>query len=849
MTKKYLLSENNITYFAFQLYSIQASFGANQSKNFYDNLKTNYLSHLRFIEALINSGDENISYELRFVVRNQNINTFKKIEIFFICQLENYKNKFINDYLYNIYDILNSTFNEYRFKIIEKNKLKELFNYSEPLFVYSITRRTTIQQLDTLETSIFRKTLGFSPKKDESPLRSATTTSDNDQKSITYIWPFVFPEHKSEDFFSILSNNFVDDFNIRIKLKATKLRQEEENFIGKQIVKCEIFKQARIDTPVIETENIYPTLIEIASIYQQNLFKFLMGLKKNCALMTIEIETKSHLIDPFIHLIASFFSSYEKYNSNDKFFHGGYEIIKTKIDADEIVKSKHNKIIDFKLIYNSILPLEARRLLYCFDAEEAICGFRFPFPPTEFIPNFNLKLFKERIAPSELIEKGKRNTYSGYLIGINKYKGLENEIIIDKEDLKKHMYVIGQTGTGKTTLLSTMILDAINKGEGVGLIDPHGDLFYNILGKIPDDRIKDVVVFDPSDKEYAVGLNILESNSIEQRYFIANEFVGIIRRLIESEYGLTVAREITGPIFYKFLRLMVLLVMSNKLKKGTLLDLYECFSTDDKWEEFRYGYEEDQILDEFIEELSKRDMTKPGSDGISLGDYIGSKLQNFVFNPMLRNIFRQKKSTINFLDIMNSKKILLINLAKGVLTEENSRFLGMLLMTKLMATAMERVKIPEKDRKNFYLFIDEFQNIATTSFTTLLSEARKFGLSLILANQFIEQIIDPQILLSIFGNVGTFICFRLGQIDAQRLEQRFLPYVSAFDLTNLPNWHAYVMTLIEGKNTIPFIIETILDSTPSNSKKAKEVIENSRKNYSVKIDNIKIEFEFSNGNK
>lgn len=840
MKQSNFLRKNNFSYFAFQLNSIQAFFNPNQNEIFYQGSKINYLNHLRFVESLINSGDENISYELRFVIRNQNIHSFKKIEIFLICQLENFQNEFVNNYLNTIYNILNSSFDEYRFSIIGKNKLKELLNFQQPSFIYSITRKAAVEQLDTLKTGFSQKKFGFSTQNVELTFKPDKAKLDDIERSIIYLFPFIYSEYKSEDFFSILSNSFVDNFNIRIKLKATKLKPEEENFIEEQIIKCEKFRQIHINNPVLETSKVYPTLIEIAQKYQQNLLKFLIDLKKNCALMTIEIESDKPIINPLINILASFFSSYKKNNLENYFLYGGYEIISINNKKLTHKPINTNQLINFNLPDNKILPEEAKRLLYCFNSEEAICAFRFPPPPNEFIPNFQLMLFKERIAPIELIEKQKICSNNGFLIGLNRYKNLENEIILGKEDLKKHVYIIGQTGTGKTTLLTTMILDSIRKGEGVCIIDPHGDLFNTLLGKIPAERVNDVVVFDPNDKEYAVGLNFLEYNEDEQRYFIANEFVGIIKRLLESEYGINQAREITGPIFYKYLRFMTLLVMSNPSKKGTLIDLYECFSTENKWKDFVSPEIDDPLLLDFIEELSKRSFTNVSSDNISFGDYVGSKLQNFVFDKKLRNIFGQKKSTINLLEIMNEGKILLVNLAKGVLTEENSRFLGMLLMTKIMASAMERVKVSEKNRRTFYLFIDEFQNIATTSFTTLLSEARKFGLSLILANQFIEQIIDPQITLSIFGNVGTFICFRLGQVDAQKLEQKFLPYLSSFHLTNLPNWHTYVSTMNEGKNTTPFIIETIIDKTPYSSRIAQNVINTSRKKYSKKISDLKL---------
>ncbi|MCR4417770.1 MAG: type IV secretion system DNA-binding domain-containing protein [Ignavibacteria bacterium] len=520
--------------------------------------------------------------------------------------------------------------------------------------------------------------------------------------------------------------------------------------------------------------------------------------------------------------ILTFTQILEFNRSFDSYFAGGYEIRDITKQLKNSSDNPIDKFFDLNLISHSILPEDVYRLLYFFNSEEASCGFRFPAPPTEIIPNFDLKLYKDRLAPIEIIEQSKNENF-GCLIGINHYKNLINKISIGFKDLKRHVYIIGQTGTGKTTVLNTMILDLIKKGKGVCVIDPHGDLFTNILGKIPDSRINDVVVIDPSDENNSIALNFLEYQNNDEKYFIANEFVGIIRKLIESEYGISGAREVTGPIFYKYLRMMTLLVMSNPEKIGNIKDLYDCFAYSDKWCEFVPADIDDEQLEVFIDELEKTDVTDKGRDALSLGDYINSKLYNFVFDPKLRRIFNQKKSSFNFLDLINSNKIILVNLAKGLLTEENSRFFGMLIMAKLTAAAMQRIKMKPTERNDFYLVVDEFQNVATTSFTSLLSEARKFGFSLIIANQFLQQIIDEQITQSIFGNVGTVICFRIGQMDAGRIEQIFLPYFSAHDLINLPNWFAYVSTTFQGKNNFPFIIETIPDFTPPSAKTANKV--------------------------
>lgn len=821
----YIFSSGNISCYGIKLTSLQGLLDKHDNASLMLLFEANRIKHIKFIEALIGNYDDKICYELRYVCNKiEDSQIFRKIDVYLICLLENYDLVEIENQLKTTYHLLNSTFEEYDFEFLDSNQLKNFVYANEFEYTYQITRRVIIDKLDTLESGITVKNIGFL-------YENNFEISENSKKEnyITYIFPFKYSIYNAENFFNDLSFEIVQTFIISIKIRPALIRKVEENFIEEQIIRCERFAQISISGLSPETEKIYPTLQKLARDYQSCLLNFLFAVKRNTALMTIEINSNEKIPSSFLHRLSTYISAPEYQTSNNYLFAGGYEI-------HELKSRKENRdIIQLNISKHPLLPKEVARLLYLFSAEELSCAFRFPPPPTDLIPNFNIKLFKERLAPIDLIEHYK-DSKSGTLIGYNIYKSYKNEIRILEEDLKKHVYIIGQTGTGKSTVLETMILDCIRKGKGLCFIDPHGDLFKRILGKIPEERIKDVIVLDPADIDYPIGLNFLEYEDPNQRYFIANEFVNIIRRMLISEFGKNAAYDYTGPLFFKYLRNMLLLIMSDNENPGTLIDLYICFSSDTAWLKWYPLKIKDAMLEVFIEnELKKKSLTDSMRGEISLGEYVASKLQNFVYDPLLRNIFIQRKSTINILDIMNKGKILLVNLAKGELSEENSRFLGMVLMTKIMSAAMTRVRLPENERKEFYLFVDEFQNIATTSFITLLSEARKFGLSLTIANQFIEQIEDSNITLSIFGNVGTFICFRLGQIDAQKLEQRFLPYVSAQHLTNLPNWYAYTATLYNGRNTIPFIIQTILDEQKYSEEIATKVRENSRLQYSRKI--------------
>lgn len=806
----HILAVNNSYFFAFQLKDIEPLIGKTPIAEIKEKLSENYLKSIKLIEALIGCGKDS-TFEVRYLSTSKKNQTFRNLEIYFISSFSNKTEDEVSNLYLTIYHLINSNFNEYNFSPVDKIMLEKLLTDNSKKYVYSIHRRVILDELDTLKSGITNKNFGFITG--NNGISNLIHKDKISNSKVTYIFPFVVNLYKGENLFNDLSLVSTQNYDIRIKLKPSPLLEREEKFIEEQIVQCEKFSQVDIQILDPYFRDIYPALKRIAQDYQKFILNFLLGLKRNSTLMTIEVHGTEKISEPLLYTIANYISTYKSSNDYDVYFSGGYEIREISDQVNDIVNDPLKGFNSLNLIPHPLLPQDVSRLLYFFHSEEAACGFRFPSPPSEMIHNFELKLYQDKLAPVELIELSKNEDY-GCLIGINHYKNTTSEIRIGYNDLKRHVYIIGQTGTGKTTTINTMILDLIKKGKGVCVLDPHGDLFVNIIGKIPDHRINDVVVIDPSDSSNNVAINFLECQNQDEKYFIANEFVNIIKKLIESEYGLQALREITGPIFYKYLKMMTLLVMSNQKKPGTIKDLYDCFAENDRWEEFIPEKIDDEQLRIFIDELKNVDLTKSGNDAISLGTYINSKLYNFVFDPKLRRIFDKKKSSINFLDLINNNKIILINLAKGLLTEENSSFFGMLILAKLTAAAMERIKLNPEDRRDFYLFVDEFQSVSTTSFISLLSEARKFGFSLILANQFLHQIVDERIIQSIFGNVGTVITFRIGQIDAQLLEQRYIPYLSAYNLTNLPNWFAYVSTLCNGKNTFPFIIKTKPDFTP-----------------------------------
>lgn len=522
---------------------------------------------------------------------------------------------------------------------------------------------------------------------------------------------------------------------------------------------------------------------------------------------------------------------------------GGYDVVFPS--DEEVDTARHNlRFMDYKPWGEYKAPSGLTRLRYLVDAREANSAFRFPIPSGDEPIGIEVRFSRSSPLPPVMTRLGLAGT-NHLPVGKNIYLGVEQPVFLSKKDRAHHFYCVGQTGTGKTTLLKRMILNDMQAGEGVIVIDPHGDLFKELLGLVPEDRVEDVVVFDPTDSDYPVGINFLEWKSPEERDFIAREMKGIMERLLFDQYG-RFAGEMTGPIFYQHLQNTLLLAMSNSKSYSTLVEVYEIFrNIDVAMKLCKEKNVEDSRIDAWCD-LLKEDpelYTSRARGDITLGEWVSSKLEDFAFDWRLRLIFGQKRSTIDFEEILNEGKIMLVNLAKGELTEANSRFLGMILMAKILSCGMRRVQLKPEERRICYLYVDEFQSIATESFVLMLSEARKFGLRLILANQFISQIKDQRIVESIFGNVGTLVSFRVGREDARILAPQFAPTFNEQDLSNLPNWQACMRTTVDGQVVAPFTLQTILPDEKPDQKVAETVRAKSRRKYARPRKQVEREIE------
>ncbi len=392
---------------------------------------------------------------------------------------------------------------------------------------------------------------------------------------------------------------------------------------------------------------------------------------------------------------------------------------------------------------------------------------------------------------------------------------------IKQIDRRQHMYVIGKTGTGKSVLLTNLALQDITKGKGVCIVDPHGEFVESIIDKIPENRIKDVVYFNVADTEHPIGFNVLEIPDPKYKHLVASDLMGIFTKIWANVWSARMEYILSNCIF-------ALLDTPNT----TLLGITRILVDKDYRQQIISNIKDPVIKSFWIHEYEGW-QDKFRNEAIVP---IQNKVGQFLSTSLIRNIVGQPKSTINIQDIMNKEKILLINVSKGRIGEDNSSLLGAMLITKIQLAAMERVRIPENERIDFYLYVDEFQSFATESFAGILSEARKYRLNLIIAHQYVGQLLtetSTKVKDAIFGNVGTMITFRVGAPDAEFLEKEFEPEFNAQDIINLPNYNIYLKLMVNGITSRPFSGVTLPPFALAEHKNNQDkVIKTSRERYS-----------------
>lgn len=422
---------------------------------------------------------------------------------------------------------------------------------------------------------------------------------------------------------------------------------------------------------------------------------------------------------------------------------------------------------------------------------------------------------------------------SGLYLGMSSFRGIAKPVYMQEDDRRRHMYIIGKTGVGKSQLLKQMVIQDVTEGKGVAVIDPHGDLIEDILLRIPPERAEDVILFDPSDTDRPLGLNMLEAQTEQEKHYIVSSIVGLMYKLYDPN-----KTGIIGPRFEHAIRNAMLTVMSEP--GSTFIEVVRAL-TDSNFVQELLPKVQDPIIRRYWTDQIAQTNDFHKSETL---DYIVSKFGRFVTNKMIRNIIGQSKSSFDFRKAMDEGKILLVNLSKGKIGEENAAFLGLVLVPRILVAAMSRQDIPQEQRRDFYLYVDEFQNFATPDFAQILSEARKYRLNLIVANQFVGQM-DEEVKNAIFGNVGTIMAFRVGVTDANYLQHEFQPVFSEADLINIDVFNAYVKTIVGNAPVTPFSMDTTKDISKEqaldNPRVAELIKELSRIKYGRDVNELEVE--------
>ena len=482
---------------------------------------------------------------------------------------------------------------------------------------------------------------------------------------------------------------------------------------------------------------------------------------------------------------------------------------------------KHLFMVDFIYRYMPLFNFHTTIL----NTEELATIMHFPNKTVE-THHIRVLTAKNAPAPSKIPSEG-------LFMGKSIYRGQERDIHVSLNDRRRHTYIIGKTGTGKSEFLKDMILQDIEAGHGVAVIGPHGDLVEDTLQLMPPERAEDVIYFNPSDITRPMGLNIMEAETEEQMHFVASSIIGLMYKLYDPH-----RTGIVGPRFEHAIRNAMLTIMCKP--GSTFIEMVRVL-TDAKFVEEYLPLVKDGMIKRYWTDQIANTSDFHKSEVM---DYIVSKFGRFVTNKTMRNIIGQPFSSFDFRKAMDEKKIVLCNLSKGILGEEDAKFLGLILVPKILAAAMSRQNVPMDQRPDFFLYVDEFQNFATEDFAAILSEARKYRLNLIVANQFIGQI-DEEIKNAVFGNVGTMVSFRVGVTDANFLQHEFAPTFSENDLSNVEKYHAYIKTIVDNEPVPAFSMSLYKDidaqAARMNPKLAEMVKQLSRLKYGKDKDLVEAE--------
>lgn len=551
---------------------------------------------------------------------------------------------------------------------------------------------------------------------------------------------------------------------------ASKKRKGEDKNVNASLLAKQMVT-AFVKPPDAKEEGAPPKKVELSSLEQSVLDAIDDKTRYSGFEVTIRVIASSNLSHRSQTIINNIVASFSLFDAPGK---NGFKYSPAK-DPGELASQYMLRFFPYRKKRNIMNSVELATL--------------FHFPDQSNIPTSQLERQE-----SKQVDGPRNMPDDGMLLGFNVFRGVKKPVRLAIGDRQRHLYAVGQTGTGKSTFLENLALQDMLSGNGFAFVDPHGDTAEKLLAMVPKERVEDVIYFCPFDMEYPMGLNLFEYTSPDQKDFLVQEALNMLQKLYDPQH-----QGIMGPRYEHIFRNAALVIMADPAG-GTFVDIPKLFRDPEFLKQKLQHVKDPSVLEFWQKEYPASQRSNESGEVTS---WFVSKFGAFLSNEMMRNIIGQTKSAFDLRDIMDNKKILLVNLSKGRTGELNSKLLGMIFVMKFQAAAMSRSNIPENERQDFALYVDEFQNFSTDSFATIMSEARKYHLNLIVANQFTTQLTE-EIRDAVFGNIGTIVAFRIGQNDVESLSRYFQPLFDGDDLLRVPNYNSVVRTLVGGVPTQPF---------------------------------------------
>jgi len=800
-------------------------------------LKRHYLeiteSHKRHLSNLVNmlfDPDSSTSYAIRTVIKpNSSHNQQRTVAIAFLVRITSESVTQLENDISSIGNaiklILGGAFTDYRWELL--SDLHSLTAFLDPLdwkkaFFAEFRRREEVVLLETMLPK--HKSLGFMPKFDDA-------SQDVELNSIYFIHPFDPPTLGFERLIKSMLH-YDNDLVFTAILSPTSLSKSEYEFMGKQISMCEGILRTNSDATRVNFNRAH-TLNEV-------LLRQLLTLQDAPFIMTFTVSSEQP-IDPVLleYIGMSITESVGHGISTDQPVHnysfhaGGYDVVVPIKPKDiELCENNMRKLLQHPWRH---VPdnKEAKRFRFLFDGNEAISAFYLPINGEQDLPGIDTFIVDSQPVPGELYDHHLKGN-SDVSLGYNQYLNSRQDVIIPETVRRDHTYIIGEAAKGRLELLKSMILSDMESHQGLVVLDPTGNFYQDLLNMIPKERAQDVVLFDVSDENFPVGFNFLEVNQQLDVEIIAKSILTVLKRFINENVAIT-SSDAAGISFFQHVYNNLLLSASDESNPGTLIEFFSIFQSKDFWKRWLpLKWSNDQLENWVKSKLPQIDYSLTDREGNSFGEVFSLKLSDFFNDERIRVILGQQASTINLSEIIQQKKILLINLSQSLLGEANSSLLGTLLLVKILNVRKRIVKeCPDLLKKSpFYIYLNEFHKFALENFSLMLEEAKNLGLSIVMTNQYIRQIPDIKTLKSIFCTIGTLVSFHLEMDDAQFIENQFFPQYNAFDINRLSNFNAIIRNMIDGQKLRPYDINVSLNTSHCQFATRNDIIESSREKYS-----------------